>query len=545
MSLIFDLAEAINLGVGAVTGEATRSLKDWLAEVATQRRVSAAFRRVIEADDALESRVRQCLVELVADANIVRFLIGGTGTDGIQAWQDVLDRQPSAAVDSLHERLAQAGINAIVSPLSLPDRLLHSRIDQLQRQLAQSGMVAVGVQALQEEMVIRLGELRNQVSRLEAEVRGNGLGGVSVADRVAEYTTRVILPLTRVAFEGREAELSEMAAFASRDGSGQWWWWRAEPLAGKTTLMAWLATHPPQGVRVASVFVIGRQAADADSDAFYAYLLPQLALMAGLTQCELPHDLQGRRAQFDRLLRLAAGKATFDDEHILILVDGLDEDQGSTVSGLRGKQSVAASLPAILPPNVHVAIASRGNPPLPGDLPKDHPLQGAGGHTLVESPAAVAARDAAMPEINMILDTTDIHGAHYGRDVLAFLAASGSVLTVRDLAELTQQPFRTIERLMTEVTGRSFNITPLPDGTESYSLGHDVLDQVLTTTHLDQPVRPPAVRSPMSEEDIELERARYQRERLDALAPWRLRIAAWGQDWSLKAWPAETPAYLA
>ncbi|MFT3944738.1 MAG: hypothetical protein QM705_13080 [Ancrocorticia sp.] len=536
VSLVFDLVELINIGVGGVVGEGTGSIKDYLVDSVTCSKVSDAFRGVI-ADSALEPDTKEKLLNLVDEKAIVNLVVAPSGTTLTRtqaSWNQILESCDPSVAQKLGADLAEVGTSVILSQQSLPEQILHSRIATLQRTINKATQTAAD-QALRAELATHIEKLSTVIERLTNE----SIGRVSAKDSVYEYRKEVLESLTRVDFSGREEELAQIESFARATGNEQWWWWTAGPWAGKTTLMAQIAKDALPSVRVAYLFIIGRQVVHADSDAFYSHLLPQLALLAGLDYYEKPTDLAGKRTQFNRLLRIASYRAQMDNKTILLIIDGLDEDQGTPPE----KQSVAYSLPAEVPVNVRILVASRGNPPLPDEVPPGHPLRAIPQHLLTESPAAVAARDRAIAELRVILRISNGQD-RYGRDILAFLAASGAALTAQDLSELTGQPRWVIDELLASRDGRSFNVAKLPDGQYAYTLGHDMLDQILVTKFLDTPVKPPSVNQGVTEEQANADRTRYQAERQAALRPWRHRIADWGQEWATKGWPDSTPEYL-
>jgi hypothetical protein len=65
----------------------------------------------------------------------------------------------------------------------------------------------------------------------------------------------------------------------------------------------------------------------------------------------------------------ATERAEHADRHLLLVVDGLDED----LSSAKGLPSVASLLPAAAGGKTHVLVASRPYPELPGDVDLDHP----------------------------------------------------------------------------------------------------------------------------------------------------------------------------
>ncbi|MBK0418238.1 hypothetical protein JD276_04235 [Leucobacter sp. CSA1] len=553
MELVFDLAEAINIGFGAVAGAAAGEtagasvalFRERLADRGARRRLTQALTAEIRHTPSLGEGLRQRLTELAGERNLAALLHPGETelTDAQREWQRLLGDRPEALVDDLNARLRQAGTDAIVSTLPLEGRLLHARVGDIQERLERSEVRDSRREALLEELNARLAGLQRDLQHLIEGAGAASVSAVSASDAASHHRTSVIERLAAEEFRGRERELAAIAEFVAPrgDDGGQWWWWLAGPWAGKTALMARLALRPPAGARVASAFIIGRQPAYADSDALYAALMPQLALIAGIDRGDFPNEAQSRSLIFAQLLTLAAARASEQGERLLLLVDGLDEDQGPLLP--TPKPSVASSLPERLPHNVRVVIASRSNPPLPPDLGDDHPLRSVRRRELETSPVASAAERRATDEIDRILDTADRHGSRYGRDALACLAAAGTALTARDLAELTGQHPRDLGRLMSSTSGRSFTVAESPDGAPAYSLGHDMLDRVVVTDHLETRVRGPE-ETAVSGTEAEAELRRYRADRFAALSPWRERLARWGAEWAEHGWPEETPDYL-
>ncbi|MDB1090296.1 hypothetical protein PJ985_22340 [Streptomyces sp. ACA25] len=319
----------------------------------------------------------------------------------------------------------------------------------------------------------------------------------------------------------REEELAELTAFTRPDttdtprsadsvlGSGAagcYRWWRADAWAGKSALMAWFATHPPQGVDLVPFFITARHAGQNTRQTFQEALIPQLADIAG-TDYDLNTGENGQRRQLFSLYRDAAEASARRHRRLVLLVDGIDEDAGITGNG----HSIAALLPPRPPAGMRVITAGRLNPPVPGDVPAGHPLRSdAITRTLANSPHAEVLRDEAMRSLHGLLNDTGL-----GRDVLGLITGSGGGLTIPDLAHLTgTAPFQ-VEGIVHSTTGRVF--TPVRDtdtGPAGYIFGHDTLN------------------------DTALEAFGT------TLAAYRDRIHAWAGDWSGSGWPAETPGYL-
>ena len=140
----------------------------------------------------------------------------------------------------------------------------------------------------------------------------------------------------------------------------------AGPWAGKTSLLAEaVAATLPAEVDVVSYF-LSRREADADSARFLAAVVPQLAYL--LDEDPPAAELHTFRALWQR----AADRAAAAGRHLLLVVDGLDEDLRPP-----GLPSVAALLPTGVGGRVHVLVSSRPYPELPRDLPVGHPLASA------------------------------------------------------------------------------------------------------------------------------------------------------------------------
>ncbi|MYV70700.1 hypothetical protein GT043_33150 [Streptomyces sp. SID2131] len=326
---------------------------------------------------------------------------------------------------------------------------------------------------------------------------GTGAGTrTAVRSAYREQVRRIAPP----ELAGREEELAELAEFC-RTGTG-YRWWRADAWAGKTALMAWLALDPPPGVRIVPFFVTARLGAQNDVVAYVDVVLEQLAELAGEG---LPALLTAatREAHLLRLYASAAGACAARGERLVLLVDGLDEDRGVTTGP--DAHSIAALLPyGTL--DLPVVVSGRLNPPLPADVPEDHPL---GDPSIVRllssSPKARAIRAEAERELKHFLT-----GGGLPYELLGLLTAAGGGLTADDLAELTGEvPYRVRDVLRTG-PGRTFALRG-----EAYLLAHEEL-------------------------------VVQAREMLGAreLGRWRAALCDWAGEWRARGWPDGTPGYL-
>ena len=306
----------------------------------------------------------------------------------------------------------------------------------------------------------------------------------------------------------RNDELAELAAFCTEPGQGPYVWWRAPAWAGKSALMSWFVLHPPPGVQVVSFFVTARYKGQDNRAAFIDAVMEQLADLLGEP---IPAYLTETNREFHllRMLSLAAEKF----QRLVLVVDGLDEDRGVTIGP--DAYSIAALLPARPPAGLRVIVASRPGPPVPEDVPDDHPLRDPGiVRVLAASRSAQVVRTDMQRELKRLLV-----GSQAERDLLGMVATAGGGLSAGDLAELTSLPLYEIEESLHAVAGRTFaaHASRWQPRTAPpvYVLGHEEL-QAAAAASLG-PVR---------------------------LKDYRDRLHAWAEDYRRRGWPIGTPEYL-
>ena len=305
----------------------------------------------------------------------------------------------------------------------------------------------------------------------------------------------------------RDAELSDLAVFCA--GREPYMRWQGEPWAGKTALMSTFVLDPPAGVEVVSFFVTARMVAQADSNAFTDALLEQLAILADEM---LPPDLTpAARDNLRRaLLRNAAERVGEAGRRLVLVVDGLDEDQGAVPGS--PVPSIASLLPKHPPGGVRIILASRPDPPIPTDVPPDHPIRTCPVRTLSVSPHAQKIESLAQRELDEVLV-----GYEDDRNVIGMITAAGGGLSVSELEQLTGRGHADLVRMLCGVFGRTIARRTNPDR---------VHDEVLTFTH--ESLRVTAV------------------ERLGEglLASLRERVHRWADEYRMRRWPPDTPTYL-
>ena len=305
-----------------------------------------------------------------------------------------------------------------------------------------------------------------------------------------------IRDIAPVVLEARSAELADLAGFCA--GEEPYLWWQGPPWAGKTALASWVVLNPPPGVVVVSFFITARLAGQADSGAFTAALVSQLAALVGV-QPAASASPADRDAERRWLLDQAVSRVTRAGKRLLLVVDGLDEDQG-------GQPSIAVLLPPRPPPGLRVLVTSRPFPGIPDDVPGDHPLRRCEPRLLSAYAGAQGIEAEARRDLSQL----------GGQDAAAVgvLAASGGGLAYAELAALTgQSEFELRGRLGTSV-GRVLTTRAAPDR-----------DQVIMFAHETLRVTAEA----MFGSDV----ARY-----------RERIHRWADEHAADGWPASTPRYL-
>ncbi|MGO9959763.1 MAG: hypothetical protein ACLP50_27930 [Solirubrobacteraceae bacterium] len=306
---------------------------------------------------------------------------------------------------------------------------------------------------------------------------------------------------------GREDDLGALAAFAT--GSEGYRWEVGGPWAGKTALLSHFVAAAPGEVDVVAYFLVRRQA-DADSARFLSVANQELAWLLD----EDPPSRAEAADVFRDLWARATERAERADRHLLLVVDGLDED----LSSAKGLPSVASLLPAAAGGRTHVLVASRPYPELPGDVDLDHPLRTAK-HVLAESGAAKALAARAWEELRSLLRSAqreDHAMLALAREVVAVLSAARGPLAAKDLADLTDCDRFDLDEVLGDYVARI--LQPIADnGNRRYGFAHETLAEA-------------------SERFFEQHGSSQQdRQKLDA----------WADHYASLGWPAsDTPSYL-
>jgi WD40 repeat protein len=301
---------------------------------------------------------------------------------------------------------------------------------------------------------------------------------------------------------GRDRELAEIVAFAT--GNEGYRCLVGGAFTGKTALLYESVTVGlPDEVDVVCYF-LSRQSSNASSHRFMTAVVPQLAYL-----CDVDPPVADVEDQYYALWQQAATRAAQSGRHLLLVVDGLDEDLLPA-----GSPSVASLLPALVGGHAHVLVSSR-LPTLPRDLPAGHPLQATTNQQLLarfEGSKELAY--LAQQEIDDLLDGPD---ADLAAEVLGPLAAAAGALSVDDLATLSSNDLpppsaaraRQVRRVVTKAAARSLEPVGSADQPR-YQFAHRSL----------------------------LEYAQTNEDLRDG--EYRIRIYRWAEQWRDEGWPTST-----
>ncbi len=260
----------------------------------------------------------------------------------------------------------------------------------------------------------------------------------------------------------REPELAELAAFAT--GEDSYRWVIGESCWGKTALLAQFVRACPANVDVVAYF-LQAPVNDADSGRFLLRINEQLSYVLGEDLKEWPTDPAHR---FTELWAEAAVRAQRKNRHLLLVVDGLNDDR----SDMQGLPSVASFLPRRARGRVHVIVSSRFDE-LPDNVSFDHPLRSVAPVELKRSPNAEQAALRLGQELERLVAGAD----SLSLALLGLLAAAGGPLSVDDLTELVKLTDPAVRRPRVAESVRRIGGVIKPDRSQPkrYALAHPSL----------------------------------------------------------------------
>ncbi|MGW6394356.1 trypsin-like peptidase domain-containing protein [Streptomyces sp. NPDC055103] len=341
--------------------------------------------------------------------------------------------------------------------------------------------------------------------------------------RTAAYTRRV-RRLARQAGElqDRETELAEIARFARSYAPppASYRWITGPPWAGKTALAAHFAAFPPPDVDVVSFFV--SRSFGEQTRQFQQEVCDQLAALLG----DPPQTFSGQ-GTLDSLWQRANDHAAFHGRNLLLLVDGLDENDESP--------PIAALLPTETGATGHVLVLSRAMPPIPAAVPRDHPLRDEERCPRVPlSPTRRAdqLRERATDELTTLLPDRDV------RAVLGTLAVGGP-MTLDDLGAVLETAGGALDPYDLRTLVRSVPARVL--SSDAGAAGAADVTGVTGGGDADGGAEGAAERFGFAHD--ELRRATLA-EIGAAAARHRAALHAWADSYARRDWPDDTPGYL-
>ena len=326
-----------------------------------------------------------------------------------------------------------------------------------------------------------------------------------VFDRAHEAASALAPPVL-IARNQELADLADLCQAAPRVR-----WIQADAFAGKTALLATFALHPPADLDVVACF-LRRTTAQATADYALEVLCQQLAVYAGKGIFKEATFLRERVDDFFSLLADAASSADQRGRRLLLLIDGLDEDQ-TAVSGL----TVASWLPGsdTLPGNTWLLVASRSGVVIP--LADNHVLAA---HVWHISRSEVAARleEVAKRE----LQDAQALSERLAYSIVGLLAAAFGGLATVELTDLA----------------RRFGHHTVTTAEVNHVLAAALERSLLRAPDDDEPDR--TVHAFGHELFLREARALFE----DDLPRFRRLIDDWADDYADRGWPHDTPRYL-
>ncbi|MFE5889601.1 hypothetical protein ACFQ6E_11795 [Streptomyces sp. NPDC056462] len=304
----------------------------------------------------------------------------------------------------------------------------------------------------------------------------------------------------------RDEELRQLVAFCREpEPSHGYLFWKAGPWAGKTALLSSFVLDPPREAEIVSFFITRRFPGQSDHGAFLNVVIEQLATLLGEP---IPPNLvpESRPAHFLELLDAAAKACRGRGKHLVVVVDGLDEDTGAA------QHSIAALLPHRPPTGVRIVASGRS---IPADVPPGHPLRRSE-QILAPSVHAEGIRIAAEPQLDRLLQ-----GDKTEQQLLGLIAAAGGGLDGEDLSELTNRRLSEVQETLRSSSGR-----------------------VITRKSVASPIRSAASREIYLLGHEELQQAAVKGFGREGIQEYREQLHAWAELYRGLSWPTDTPEYL-
>jgi len=319
-------------------------------------------------------------------------------------------------------------------------------------------------------------------------------------------------PKLAKAFEGRAAELEELARF-STSSDEQRLLVVGERYSGKSALMAeFLVSAEMPSVLRLGYFVPTNQRQDARSEAMVTHLVRQAHLLATGEELHLDSSNPGKLRE---LLDSCLSQTREDERNVVLIVDGIDED----VSSREGMATMMSVLDGISTPGLKVIVSAWSDRP-PEETNSWRRVE-------IQRTQQVAENLKQMEtELERLFDQAAARG------VLQHLTFGLGTFQAEELAQLTGGcSARVIRKILRESEERVFSAVREPGEAERWGFAHPKYAEVSRHLFEDSVDAWPA--GVLTSADA-----------VSAEVETQVRMESWAESFRNSGWPVETPRYL-
>lgn len=337
-----------------------------------------------------------------------------------------------------------------------------------------------------------------------------GAPTAAIRRSIAEHS--LVRPKLAKAFEGREAELDELAKFCT-SGDEDRLIVVGERYSGKSALMAefFVSAGTPSALRL-GYFVPTNQRQDARSEAMVKHLVRQAHLLA--TGEELHLD-SGNPGKLRELLDLCVDEASRVGRSVVLFVDGIDED----VSSREGLATMMSVLNGLSTPGLKIIITAWS---------ERAPVETSNWRRVTIRRTRQVAEDLQQMETE--LETLFDQAAM--RRVLQYLTFGFGSFEAEELAQLTGAgSVRLMRKVLMQSDERVFRAVREDGEAERWGFAHPTFAEASRALFEDAGGAWPAG---------ELTSVGAVSAEIDT----QVRLESWAQSFRNAGWPTESPRYL-
>lgn len=342
--------------------------------------------------------------------------------------------------------------------------------------------------------------------------RGVDQGAPTAATRRSIVEHSLLRPKLAKAFEGREAELDELARFCTSPDEHRLLV-MGERYSGKSALMAqfFVSAETPSVLRL-GYFVPTNQRQDARSEAMVRHLVRQAHLLATGEELHLDSSNPGKLRE---LLDFCLNEASRGGRSVVLIVDGIDEDMSSR-EGLATMMSV---LDGLSTPDLKI-IVTAWSERAPDETSTWRRVE-------IQRTRQVAENLRQMEtELETLFDQAATRG------VLQYLTFGFGTFQAEELAQLTGAgSARLMRQTLTQSDERVFRAVREDGEAERWGFAHPTFAEVSRALFEDSGGVWPAG-------ELTSDRA------VSAEVDTQVRLESWAQSFRNAGWPTESPRYL-